>query len=182
MNSPEMIYWVTVAAYFVTAVICALCALLSDRREIWWGFALGMLLLMINKKQDLLGSMTALGRSITWRAEWYAARGSIQILIIVGIVVLAGFLLTSARWFLRPLQRVTWLGLAGVIFLPVFAATRAVSLHQIDIILFSPVAGIYLNWVIELGGIALIAFAALVMLLRARREGRKRTGQHLEMG
>ena len=172
MSAPEIMYWLTVAAYLVTAVICAICALQCNRKGIWWGLALGMLLLTINKQQDLLGWLTALGRSNAWRADWYVARGSIQTPIVAGIVVLIGLLLASAVWCLRPLPRLTWLALTGFIFLLGFSATRAVSLHTIDVFLYTPVAGIYLNWVIELGGIAFIASVALVTLWRASRQRR----------
>lgn len=157
----------TVAAYFVTAGICALCALQSKRRGIWWALALGMLLLSVNKQQNLLGLLTALGRRSAWSGDWYMVRGSIQIVILAGIALLIGLLLASAVWLLRPLPRRMWLALASFIFLLGFAATRAVSLHGIDAFLYTAVAGIYLNWVFELGGIGLIASAAIVTLWRA---------------
>ena len=167
MSVPELIHLLTVAAYFITAIICALCALQSKRRGIWWALALGMLLLAINKQQDLLGLLTALGRSNAWGGDWYMVRGSIQAEIIAGIVLLLGLFFASVVWFLRPLPRLMWLALTSFIFLTGFAAIRAVSLHGIDAFLYTAVAGIYLNWVFELGGIGLIASAAIVTLWRA---------------
>ena len=180
--APEIMYWITVAAYFVTALLCAICAIRSNRRGIWWGLALGMLLLTINKQQDLLGLLTALGRSNAWNANWYIARGSIQIPIIAGMAVLGGVLLGIAMWLVRPLQGLMWLAITGFIFLLGFATMRAVSLHAIDVFLYTPHAGIYLNWVLELGGIALIVSAALVTLWRASKECHSLIEQPLEPG
>lgn len=172
MNASVIVYWLTVGTYFITAIVFAFCALRSKRKAIWWGLALGMFLLTINKQQDLLGLLTNFARSAAWRADWYMARGSIQILSITGAAVLLFLLFASVLWFLRPLPRMTWLALIGFVFLLGFSITRSVSLHAIDVLLFTPVAGVYLNWVVELGGIALIASVGFMTLWRVQSQTR----------
>jgi hypothetical protein len=57
----------------------------------------------------------------------------------------------------------------GIVFLTGFAFIRAVSLHFIDILLYRRIGGIQMNWVVELGGIALVALPALFQLTYKQR-------------
>lgn len=158
--------WATVAAYWATAVVCILRAkkpnLETNRRKFWWGAAMGMFLLGINKQQDAIGWFTQALRSIAWRDNWFFARQPVQLLFIaVGVIVV--FALSLALiWFLRPARGAQWLALAGIVYLLSFVFVRAVSFHAIDIFLYRSVSGIQLNWAFELGGIAIVAGAGLL--------------------
>ena len=46
-------------------------------------------------------------------------------------------------------------------FLLTFIVVRAISFHHFDLFLKARVGGLKMNWVLELGGIALVALAAL---------------------
>jgi hypothetical protein len=54
--------WITVVAYWATAVLLGFYALCTKGSRLWWGLALGMLVLGINKQQDTIGLLTSLGR------------------------------------------------------------------------------------------------------------------------
>jgi hypothetical protein len=47
-----------------------------------------------------------------------------------------------------------------MVFLLSFVAIRAASFHHVDILLSAHLAGLKLNWILELGGIAFVAFGA----------------------
>ena len=53
-----------------------------------------------------------------------------------------------------------WTGLVGVVFLCCFVAIRASSFHHVDRLLGADLGGLKINWIMELGGIALVGFGA----------------------
>lgn len=159
-------WWVTVAAYGLTAVLCAWRArreLASAPRlgRLWGWLAAGMLLLGINKWGNLVGRLTSEGRLLAWTGDWYQTRAWVQGLLLVVIVLLVGVLLLWLWRRLRPLPAGLMTAVIGVTYLCGFALVRAISLHAIDAFLYRPVLGIYPNWLLELGGIALVAIPAL---------------------
>jgi len=159
-------WWLTVMAYGGTAVLCAIRALQlrpdSARASgIWWLLAASMLLLGINKQANLVGRLTTQGRLLAWAGNWYQARMGVQGVLVGLVSLLTVGLLAVLLWRLRPLTTMQKTAVVGVVYLLGFALLRAVSLHAIDTFLFRPVAGIYPNWVLELGGIALVVVAAL---------------------
>lgn len=166
----ETMWWLTVVAYMGTAVLCAICALKQKtnkgQRNTWWGLAGSMLLLGINKQQNLTGSLTQFGRQNAFQGNWYSSRSGLQLLLVgaflVGGLVLFVFLLR----YRHAISRLQWTAVFGVIFLLCFALIRAVSLHAIDAFLYATLAGIQPNWLVEWGGIALVAVPAVVALTR----------------
>jgi len=51
--------------------------------------------------------------------------------------------------------------LIGTVFVVAFVTIRAASFHHVDTLIGTPVAGLRMNWILELGGIACVALAAL---------------------
>jgi len=49
----------------------------------------------------------------------------------------------------------------GLVFLLTFIVVRAISFHHVDMFLRSRIAGVKLNWFLELTGIFLVLLAAL---------------------
>jgi hypothetical protein len=80
------------------------------------------------------------------------------------LIVLLGLL---AIRLLRPSTTLEWMALSGFFFLLGFVSIRAISLHVVDAFLFTPVFGLYPNWLVELGGISLVAIAAVLTLLKS---------------
>ena len=63
-------------------------------------------------------------------------------------------------WLARRMPPPTLVAVAGGFALVAFVAVRTISFHAIDQFLDLDYAGLRLNWVIELGGVAIILAAA----------------------
>jgi hypothetical protein len=171
----SVMWWLTVGAYGVTAVFCLAAAVRQTkswptfRRNFWFGMSLGMLLLGVNKLQNLTGILTRQLRGQAYQEDWYFARQPVQLAIITAVAFIFVLLFL---WLARKIKiRTNWqkTALLGIVFLTGFAFIRAVSLHFIDILLYRRIGGIQINWVVELGGIALVALPALFQLTQKQQ-------------
>ena len=169
----ETMWWLTVAAYLVTAVLCALAALIHKtekaQKNTWWGLAASMLILGINKQQNLTGVLTSLGRQNARLENWYRSRSVLQLLLVGIFLVVGCMLLILLIRYRHTISHLQWLAVIGIIFLFSFALIRAVSLHTIDAFLYNSIVGIQPNWLVELGGITLVAVPAVVSLVRKQQ-------------
>jgi hypothetical protein len=170
----EVMWWLTVAAYLGTAVLCAVCALQQKsnkgQRNTWWGLAGSMVVLGINKQQNLTGILTSLGRQNAFQENWYSSRSGLQLILVAAFWVIGLVLLVLLIRYRHAISRLQGTAVIGVIFLFSFALVRAVSLHAIDVFLYRRITGIQPNWLVELGGIALVAVPAVVALTRKEKE------------
>jgi hypothetical protein len=194
IGDPSVVGWVTVAAYFVAALLCwrayrrvvvarasgspgiPIGALVlsfvggrqrmaavapGDRlRALWFGLTVFLLMLGINKQLDLQTALTEGARMMAISEGWYDIRRPIQVAFIV-VVAAAGVItfravVRLAGDELRALRSV----IGGVLFLTCFVTIRAASFHHIERLLGYDLGGFYLNWLIELGGIAFVAAGA----------------------
>ena len=117
-----------------------------------------MVLLGINKQLDLQTWLTQMGRDLARAEGWYERRQEFQVAFIsvIAVVGLVG-LLNAALTLRFILWRVAG-ALLGLGFLVTFVVVRAASLHRVDALL--GYGTFRLNWVLELGGIALVAASA----------------------
>lgn len=173
--------WLTVAAYGLTAVLCLMAALRQtvaadgskgaggagegngearSQRRFWLGMSAVMFLLCINKQLDLQSLLTNIGRIVANRGGWYDQRRTIQFwfVVAVGLASFAAFvfLVRKTRSVFRG--RI-WL-LLGLSMLLLFVVMRAASFHHVGVFLEQRVLGLKLNWLLELGSIALVAVSA----------------------
>ncbi|WP_324753260.1 isopropylmalate isomerase [Roseovarius sp. Pro17] len=160
--------WITVASYVAASVLAALVFYRQAGRQriFWLGLLALLLLLAINKQLDLQSALTAAGRCLAKAQGWYAERQSVQIkfiFLIIGTSLLAALLLA---WAMRKELVNIWLALIGIAFLLAFVAIRAAGLHHFDHFIGHKIGSIHMNWILELGGIAMIAVNALHLLLR----------------
>jgi hypothetical protein len=107
-----------------------------------------------------------LGRQNAFLGNWYSSRSGLQLLLVGAFLVTGLVLLVVLIRYRHAISRLQWTAVIGVIFLFSFALIRAVSLHAIDAFLYTNLAGIQPNWLVELGGIALVAVPAVVALMR----------------
>ena len=182
IGDPSVIGWVTVVAYFLAAWL-AFRALrghsraphpaarqtygaseppsLREARLLtrFWALVLVMLLLLgVNKQLDLQTWFTEIGRDLARRQQWYEGRRPIQVAFIAGIALLGSAgTITLAVMMRHVLSRVVG-ALVGLGALVTFVIVRAASFHHIDALLGH--GRVRLNWVLELGGITLIAISA----------------------
>jgi hypothetical protein len=160
--------WVTVGFYCIASVLAALVLYRQSGRQrmFWLVLSVLLLALAINKQLDLQSALTAAGRCLAKAQGWYAERRSVQlefISAIIGMSVLAGLALS---WVMRRELNRIWLALFGLAFLLVFIAIRAVGFHHFDQFIGYKLGDVRMNWVIEVGGIVMIAVNALYLLLR----------------
>jgi ABC-type Mn2+/Zn2+ transport system permease subunit len=165
----SVMWWLTVGAYGVTAVLCLLTAFQTKpTRRFWSSLALGILLLGLNKQQDLTGILTRQVRTAAWQDHWYFARQPVQLAIIAAAGLIFGLLLLLLVRKVNPASRWQGLALFGLVFLTGFAIVRAVSLHAIDAFLYRRIGGIQPNWIVELSAIILVALPAILGLVQQK--------------
>ena len=172
-DNPDVRGWSVVAAYIIAAACCARAA--AARREpgpeerrasaAWRLLALGLLFLGINKQLNLQTLLIVLGRHAAAGGGWMEKRRLAQ-LIFSAVFTVAGLLLF---WFLRVrfrrfFARNRWVPI-GLTVLFLFVLIRAASINHVF-----QWAGIQAKnsssdkewtWVLEIGGSACLAFAAL---------------------
>lgn len=173
--------WFTVFAYAVAALLVGFAALKNRRQEegserrkghtIWLGTSILFVLLCLNKQLDLQSLATDVARVFSKSQGWYGERRAVQRVFVLGVLGAAG---TFALWFALRF-RVFWLKHAllvtGLFFTLTFIVVRAVSFHHVDEFLGSRLAGVRMNWLLELTGIFLVALAAAREIRRDRTPG-----------
>jgi hypothetical protein len=168
IGDPTIMGWVTVVAYFGVAVLCFRRAR-DARREsqrrsetIFWNVLSALLVLLgINKQLDLQTWFTLTGRHIALSEGWYEYRRPVQFAFIAFIVLLA-IGASAFMWRLVRAQcRELWLALLGFVLLLTFVIVRAASFHHVDVLINLDLAGVRMNWILELGAIAVIALGSL---------------------
>jgi hypothetical protein len=170
IGDPTVVGWLTVWAYLLGAVLAGLAARASrggepqgnrPGRVVWIAVCLLMTLLAINKQLDLQSLFTDIGRVISKSEGWYEGRREVQRWFVVATLACSGVL---AVWFtcrFRSFWRRHALLVTGLAFLLTFIVVRAISFHHVDELLGTRFGGIKMNWLLELTGIGIIAFAAL---------------------
>jgi len=176
IGDPSFMGWLTVAAYGLTAILCFVTALkqtaakagavvaegAAARRErrMWMGVAVIMAFLCLNKQLDLQSLLTNVGRIIANQGGWYEQRRTIQFwfVVAVGLISIAAFVFLV--WKTRSVLRGRILLLIGLSMLLLFVVMRAASFHHVGVFLGWRVGGLKLNWILELGSIALVAVSA----------------------
>jgi hypothetical protein len=126
---------------------------------LFWLLALcATLLLGINKQLDLQSWFTQVGRDLATSQGWYQDRHSVQKVFLAALVLsgLMGMALMGL-WLRRVVHCIAG-AILGLGFLVTFVAVRAASFHHVDRWLGDGV--VRMNWMLELGGIALVALSA----------------------
>lgn len=169
IGDPTVMGWLTVAAYWVAAMLCWRLALrprgASQRSTgaVWFWLISGLILvaLGVNKQLDFQTWLTLQAKQIAIHQGWYEQRRLVQAGFI-GVVAIAGAaVLVWMLWLGRRSGRSAKMALAGLVFLGCFVLIRASSFHRMDELIGLRVAGLKMNWLLELGGIACVAIAAV---------------------
>jgi len=163
IGDPTFMGWFTVFAYLVASLL----AFRRMSREhavemynwrVWRHLGLILLFLAINKQLDLQSWFAHLGRQHALNHGWYDDRRLYQNAFIVTIVVLVPLFFVFYIQTLRDRWRDFLVSMIGMAFLLVFVLMRASAFHNTDILIGMTYFGIKLNWILELGGIAVIIF------------------------
>jgi len=181
LGDPSLMGQMTVVAYGLAALLCALCGLYGSRgfaqplgrqsRLFWWGMVTLLVALGINKQLDLQSLLTVVGREMAVAEGWYDHRRSVQRGFIAAFVLasLAAIMALGQRY--QQLIKTQWCAAIGLLLLLLFVLGRAASFHHVDQLINVQVAGLRLNWVLELGGLGWIALAAIGELIRSSCAG-----------
>jgi len=169
IGDPTVGGWLTVALYFVTVFICWRTAVLTAQarggrpgeRRIWWCITLLFIALGINKELDLQSALTELGRMVAVSQGWYANRQLVQTTFILAIGCIGVFALFVLLIWARKAAFPTWVALMGVTLVVGFVLMRAASFHHMDRFIGTRVLGLRWNWIVEMGGIAVVLLASL---------------------
>lgn len=170
IGDPTFMGWMTVCGYLLAFILCSrrfrVLLHMNDSfprikaKLLWSGLALILLALGVNKQLDLQTWLTAFGRALAREQGWYEQRRFVQIIFVIGITVILCGGLAMIAVHLPLASRRARVALIGVCFLTAFVVTRAASFHHFDVLLKTDLAGARLNWILELGGIFMIALAA----------------------
>jgi hypothetical protein len=171
-----------VTAYLLGAALCAVASARlyvggARRTSIafWIVITLVMATMGLSRMVDLGPLLTEHGRDFARDYGWYEDRRSIQrtaveVVIIGGVVAAC----VAAAWLAFAAAPEHPLGALAVVYLTTFVIVRAISLHQVDQLLYNhPVEGVRINALLELAGIGGVCLAALVSLALRRPGARK---------
>ncbi|MFK5978013.1 MAG: hypothetical protein QM488_03900 [Rhizobiaceae bacterium] len=178
-GDPHLIGWVTVAGYFIAAILAILIlrqsgsrtiALRQDKTLQLWGLIFVMLLLLgANKQLDLQSFLPVFAKCIAKAGGWYADRRAYQTVFVITLAI--SFLVLSAaglRYFNNEIRK-NPLAIIGLILLLIFIVLRAAAFNHFDGALNHSFYGISLNWILELSGLCFIAMQAILNLTAKHR-------------
>jgi hypothetical protein len=161
--------WLTVAAYGLAAIIAFFAArragrapgLATGSRATWLMVSALMTFLCLNKQLDLQSLFTDIGRVVAYQQGWYEDRREFQKWFVMGALGASCLTALVTIIVFHRFWRNHFLLAFGLAFMITFIGVRAISFHHVDAFLGSRVAGAKMNWVLELGGIALVMIAAI---------------------
>lgn len=176
IGDPHLMGWITVLAYALT---CALAFALRRRlprhprgQRFFWSFMVVVLaFLAVNKQLDLQSLATAAARCTAKLQGWYAERRGVQVTAILSFIMLTGFYGLILLWIIRKAFWRNAVALLGLTAILAFVLVRAVGFHHVDALIGQSIAGLRMNWILELSGIALVAVNAAALLVHIRRTG-----------
>ena len=171
IGDPNPIAWVITVAYFVVCGFCVWAGLKErenrDRAseklipQFWFVLAGLLFFLGWNKQLDLQTLVTQIGRDVARKEGVYEDRRPIQAVFVVVFALLGGGAVAAGMYYMRDVWKRYRVAYTGIIYLGVFVVIRAASFHHIDNILYHlPVAGYWVNTILELGGNGIIGYAA----------------------
>jgi len=170
IGDPSLAGWLTTACYFLAALLSVRRAwtvrsvVIFGRRPFIFWVACGVLMLSlgINKQLDLQQLLTQLGRDWARAGGWYGERRTLQIAFVTWVAGVTIVGLIAAGWFVRRLRLQYPMAVIGLMFTSCFIGVRTASFHHVDHFLRFHSSGFRMNWALEIGGIAIIAIAAMI--------------------
>lgn len=171
-NDPTGTAWFIVAGYLMGAAIAVGAGGAAQGRDarFWYGAALVLLLLGLNKELDLQSILTESARAVTQEMGWYGQRRLFQALFLVALafggLAVMGLLATWLRRSSRPVK----VAAVGIVLLLTFVLLRAASFHHVDDWVTIDLGMMRSGWWLELAGITVIALSAIAFRRQAARE------------
>jgi hypothetical protein len=173
IGDPTVIGWVTVVAYAAACLLCFMCKKYStgdyyskQEAKFWLTLTIILALLCINKQLDLQSLLTQIGRDLANSEGWYQNRRIVQAGFITSLIIAAA---GTLLWLFITVQELCVeikCAALGIVALSAFVVIRAASFHNMDAWIHTRWLGAQMNWIMELGGIALIGVPAYIRLNR----------------
>jgi hypothetical protein len=181
IGDPTLVGWITVVVYFATAWRClraarrisgSMATLREARHErsFWTILSVLFLALGINKQLDLQSLLTELGRLIARDEGWYEARGQLQLVFIIVVSVLGLAAGGAGAFLIRKGTPGAKIAAAGAALVTAFVVIRAASFHHVDRFIGSRWLGLKANWLLELGGLAIVIGGTIAQQRAFRRQ------------
>jgi len=174
LDNPDFVGWSVVAFYELAALACARAAVLARSRRghgraaIWWGLALALCFLGVNKQLNLQTLLIVLGRHWAVAAGWYGQRRTAQVAFALafglGLGLLLVWLIIRHRAFFRQNRPVLW----GLIILAFFVALRSSTINHANLMLGFGSNNKDWTWALEIAGSTLIGIGAIHASLSSR--------------
>ena len=177
IGDPTLAGWITVLLYAWAAWMCHRVlrrdrlrrfVLTTNERLVWRLMFAGMIALGINKQLDLQSALTEGARMLAMKQGWYEHRRQFQEAFVVAIPILGLTALAALAVLVWRAPASTLWTCAGAAGLLMFVAIRASSFHHVDEMLGWHLAGLRLNWLLEMGSLLAIGMGA-----RKRAKGRQ---------
>ncbi len=176
IGDPTVMGWVTVAAYFVSALGCYWTAWREpmpdgtrrphSRPSAFWLVLAGLMVALgVNKQLDLQSLATQIGRDVIKGWDLYRTRGVLQVGFILVVALVCAGSFAGLLWVSRGSLRHRWLAIVGMLFILGFVLIRASSFHHVDVLLAARLGAVRWNWIFELGGISVVGVAAFRIVL-----------------
>ena len=165
IGDPTFMGWFTVVAYAAATWTCYRLrgrfsaqadALRRKERRFWAVMFWILLFLCFNKQLDLQSAMTEFFRRCAVQQGWYEVRRTYQVAFIAAMAISLPILAAILFRVARPFPASTKIAGLGLIIIAVFVLVRAASFHHMDRLLGERILLLKLNWILELGGIAVV--------------------------
>jgi hypothetical protein len=127
-------------------------------RMIWQFQAILFFLLALNTALTVLVRLSALFRALAVSNDWYPDRMIFQEGVIVCLIGFGVVVASLGLYFARSTSWPAFFSLLASVVLVTFILVRAVSLHNVDRVLYVRFAGVTLSSAIEASWIGLILF------------------------
>ena len=168
IGDPTVGGWLTVILYVLASVSCWRAARKVGARDIntlqerrgWQFISVLFLALGINKQLDLQSALTEAGRVVANIQGWYAQRALVQLGFIVVVAIICTIAGVALVIWARRARLPARLALIGTMLVLCFVLIRAASFHHVDRFISTEILGLRWNWILEMGGIALVLIAS----------------------
>jgi hypothetical protein len=176
VGDPDPLSWCITGAYLLASGFCIKAARHAHAKRdgtpslawYWWGVALFLLFLGLNKQLDLQTLLTQFGRAISKTQGWFSQRKQIQRTFVVLCAGIGLTCLAAIGYLIRRNWRDCGVAFFGVVLLAAFIVIRAASMNHVKLHRINGVMG-WLSVAMEVGGSVLVMTGAGLSVARKKR-------------
>ena len=169
IGDPDPLGWTITVAYLAAGCFCVSAGRHANKQSgrgnipwFWYGLAVMMFGLGLNKQLDLQVLLTQIGREVAKQGGWLQYRRLVQAVFVIAAAGIGVTFLVVANYLVRDHWREYGLAFCGAVMLVAFIVFRASYLNNVTR-LMDRVPGM-ITWVnagLELGGAFLVGLGAL---------------------